>query len=50
MEQAEWNEYVHKVATWDVPLPMHMVNNYDDWKCRSIVGRCLLMMRTWRAL
>lgn len=45
MEQAEWNEYVHKVATWDVPLPMHMVNNYDDWKCRSIVGRCLLMMK-----
>ena len=45
MEQAEWNEYVHKVATWDVPLPMHMVNDYEDWKCRRLVGRCLLMMK-----
>ena len=25
MEQAEWNEYVHKVATWDVPLPLQLM-------------------------
>lgn len=45
MEIQEWKEYVQKVTTWDVPLPMGMVSNMDDWKCRSIVGRSLLMMK-----
>ncbi len=45
MDKLEWSGYVHKVATWDIPIPMNLINNYDDWKCRSIVGRSLFLMK-----
>ncbi len=45
MEKNEWLEYVQKVATWDYPIPLHLISNYEDWKCRSVVGRMLFIMR-----
>lgn len=45
MDKNEWNEYIYKVSTWDVPIPLNLINDYDDWKCRSIVGRSLLLMK-----
>lgn len=45
MEKAEWAGYVQKVATWDIPIPVTMINDQDDWKCRSIVGRSLFIMK-----
>lgn len=45
MEQQEWQEYVQKVATGSIPVPASMINNYEDWHCRSIVGRMLLIMK-----
>lgn len=44
MEQAQWNEYVKKVATCQWPVPAGMISNMDDWRCRSIVGRMLLAL------
>lgn len=44
MEQAQWNEYVKKVATCQWPVPAGMINDMDDWRCRSIVGRMLLVL------
>lgn len=45
MEEKEWQEYVQKVATCDYPVPASMINNYEDWHCRSIVGRMLLILK-----
>lgn len=45
MEEKEWQEYVQKVATGTIPIPASMINNYEDWHCRSIVGRMLLIMK-----
>lgn len=44
MEQEQWNEYVHKVATCQWPVPTSMISDYNDWRCRSIVGRMLLVL------
>lgn len=44
MEQAQWNEYVKKVANCQWPVPVGMINDMEDWRCRSIVGRMLLVL------
>ena len=45
MEQQEWQEYVQKVATSEYPVPIGMIADYDDWRCRSIVGRMLYILK-----
>ncbi len=45
MDQLEWQGYVHRVATCDYPIPLNFINDYNDWKCRSTVGRMLLILR-----
>ncbi len=45
MEKQEWQEYVHKVASCDYPIPLNLINDYDDWKCRSNVGRMLMILK-----
>ena len=45
MEKQEWQEYVHKVASCDYPIPPNLINDYDDWKCRSNVGRMLMILK-----
>ncbi len=45
MDKQEWREYVHKVTTCDIPIPPNLINDYDDWKCRSNVGRMLLVLK-----
>lgn len=43
MDKQEWKEYVHKVEVGG-PIPASMIDNYDDWRCRSIVGRVLYVL------
>ena len=45
MDALEWQGYVHRVATCDYPIPLSFINDYDDWKCRSTVGRMLLILK-----
>lgn len=45
MEQQEWMEYVKKVTTCHYPVPAAMVQDYNDWRCRSIVGRMLYFLK-----
>lgn len=45
MDKQEWQEYVQKVATCDYPIPPYMISNYEDWKCRSNVGRMLMILK-----
>ncbi|MDO4177853.1 MAG: hypothetical protein Q4D21_01565 [Phascolarctobacterium sp.] len=45
MDPQEWNAYVQKIATCDYPIPAGMINNYNDWKHRSIVGRMLYLLK-----
>lgn len=45
MEKQEWQAYVQKVASCDYPIPPNLINDYDDWKCRSNVGRMLLILK-----
>lgn len=45
MDEQQWLEYVQKVATGSVPIPASMISNYEDWHCRSIVGRVLFIMK-----
>lgn len=44
MEFEEWQEYVNIVAGCDYPIPPSFIQDYNDWHCRSIVGRMLLML------
>ncbi len=44
MDEKEWQGYVLRVASCDYPIPYDFIKNYDDWHCRSIVGRMLLML------
>jgi len=39
--QAEWQAYVQKVSGGEWPIPQGMIKDYDNWLCRSIVGRAL---------
>lgn len=45
MDQQEWNGYVHTLATCPYPIPPYLVSNMEDWKCRSIVGRMLFILK-----
>ena len=45
MDPQEWNAYVQKIATCNYPIPTGMINNYEDWKHRSIVGRMLYILK-----
>lgn len=45
MEQQEWQNYVQKILTCAYPIPPHLISNYEDWKCRSVVGRMLLILK-----
>ena len=44
MDMQEWQAYVKKVANSQYPVPEGMIKNYDDWRCRSIVGRMLYVL------
>lgn len=44
MEQEQWKEYVKKVANCQWPVPVSMISDMDNWRCRSIVGRMLLVL------
>ena len=44
MEFEEWQGYVTKVANCDVPIPPNFINDYNNWHCRSIVGRMLVIL------
>lgn len=41
MTEQEWNYYVDLVAGGEWPVPRGMISNYNDWRCRSVVGRAL---------
>lgn len=45
MDAQEWQGYVQKASTGNFPIPMGMIQNYDDWRCRSTVGRVLFIMK-----
>lgn len=45
MEKQEWQAYVKQVISCDYPIPLNLVNDYDDWKCRSNVGRMLYILK-----
>ena len=45
MEFEEWQEYVNKVASYSIPIPPDFIKDYNDWHCRSIVGRMLFIMQ-----
>ena len=44
MDMQEWQGYVKKVANSQYPVPEGMIKDYDDWRCRSIVGRMLYVL------
>ena len=41
IEAKEWNEYVDFVSGGEWPVPRDFISNYDNWLCRSVVGRAL---------
>ena len=43
LDRQEWLEYVRFCAGGEFPIPMGLISDYDDWLCRSIVGRMLLI-------
>lgn len=45
MEFEEWQNYVNIVASCDYPIPPDFIKNYNDWHCRSIVGRMLFVLK-----
>lgn len=45
MEFEEWQGYVTTVASCDYPIPPHFINDYNNWHCRSIVGRMLFVLK-----
>lgn len=44
MNEQEWLACVNHVAGGEYPIPRGMISNYDDWRCRSTVGRALYWM------
>lgn len=44
MNEQEWLACVNHVASGEYPIPRGMISNYDDWRCRSTVGRALYWM------
>ena len=43
MDQQEWMGYVSRLANGEYPVPVGMIQDYNDWRCRSIVGRRLAL-------
>ena len=41
MTEEEWNEYVDFASGGEWPIPRGMISDYNNWLCRSIVGRAL---------
>ncbi|HIU64861.1 MAG TPA: hypothetical protein IAB06_07510 [Candidatus Avacidaminococcus intestinavium] len=41
MTEQEWNEYVNFASGGEWPIPRGMIGDYNNWLCRSIVGRAL---------
>lgn len=41
MTEQEWNEYVNFASGGEWPIPRGMISDYNNWLCRSIVGRAL---------
>lgn len=44
MNEQEWLACVNHVAGGEYPVPRGMISNYNDWRCRSTVGRALYWM------
>lgn len=44
MDQQEWMGYVSRLVSGEYPVPAGMIQDYNDWRCRSIVGRALYWM------
>ena len=44
MNEQEWQACVNHVAGGEYPVPRGMISNYNDWRCRSTVGRALYWM------
>ncbi len=45
MDKQEWQGYVAKAATGNFPIPPGLIQDYDDWRCRSTVGRVLFILK-----
>ena len=45
MDMQEWQYYVDKMLHCDYPIPPSLVADYNNWKCRSVVGRMLLLLK-----
>lgn len=41
MDQEEWNAYVDFASSGEWPIPRGFISDYNNWICRSIVGRAL---------
>lgn len=41
MSKEEWKAYVDFASSGEWPMPRALIDNYDDWICRSAVGRAL---------
>lgn len=44
MNEQEWLACVNHVASGEYPIPRGMISDYNDWRCRSTVGRALYWM------
>ena len=44
MNEKEWQAYVNRLAVGGHPIPKNMINDYNNWVCRSTVGRALYWM------
>ena len=34
MDQQEWMGYVSRLANGEYPVPVGMIQDYNDWRCR----------------
>lgn len=41
MDAKEWNAYVDYASSGEWPIPRGFISDYDNWICRSVVGRAL---------
>ncbi|MDD3396662.1 MAG: hypothetical protein PHQ45_05515 [Acidaminococcaceae bacterium] len=41
LDPQEWKAYVDFVSGGEWPIPRGFISNYDNWLCRSMVGRAL---------
>ena len=41
MDPKEWNAYVDFVSGGEWPIPRGFISDYNNWICRSVVGRAL---------